>query len=136
MADGANTVELGASSKTHLDFIVMWNMAAVGFTLHKCSVPIEGTDSWIVSLPVMRHSVTALTRVKMAVHRVEMWILHQINTSRCSPQQVKWRAMSVEIEKLWSFWIFWYLDKPSPLTSTLLCSLCGMLELPESGQTS
>jgi len=37
----------------------------------------------------------------------DMWIPHQRKGSRCSPQQVKWCALSSRIKKKWSFWISW-----------------------------
>ena len=70
--------------------------------------------------------------VKMAVHRVVMWILHRRKSSRHSPQQVKWRALSFGIGKGWSFWISWNLVKTSALTAISKHWLSWRLEIPES----
>ena len=52
-----------------------------------------------------------------------MWIPHWRKSSRCSPQQVTWCALSFGIGKGWSFWISWNPDRPSTVTVMMLTKL-------------
>lgn len=64
----------------------------------------------------------------------KMWIPHQRRSSRCSPQQVKWCAVSFGVGREWSFWVSWNPDRPSILTATSQLWLSWRLRLPDSGQ--
>lgn len=64
----------------------------------------------------------------------DVWIPHWRKSSRSSPQQVKWCALSFEIGKGWSLWISWNPGKPSTLASHCVMTSSWMLKLAESDQ--
>lgn len=84
---------------------------------------------WIVSLMWMRHVVAT---TKTAVHFVGVWVPYQRKSPRYSLQKVKWCALPFMIEKGWSFWSSWDMDKPSTLTAKLQLWLCWKLKFPVS----
>jgi len=51
-------------------------------------------DGFLVSLPVTSCGVTLRAGVKMAVQGVSMWIPHWRKSALCSPQHLKWCALS------------------------------------------
>ena len=62
------------------------------------------------------------------------WIPHQIKSSRCRSQQVKWCALLLGIWKGWSFWFSRNPYKPSTLTTSSIAMLTKLkvrLKLPD-----
>ena len=81
------------------------------------SGPMESIQGWRLLFPVMLHYqwrdvVSALQAgVRMTVHGVVIWILHQTKSLRCSLQWVKRFALTFGIGKGQSFRISWNPDK-------------------------
>jgi len=74
--------------------------------------------SWFTSLPMTRCGATTTTRSQNRTPWTgDKWIPHW--RKRCSPHEVKSRALFSGTRMQWFLWISWNLGKPSTLSATL-----------------